>query len=268
MKPSLNFSILNMDKSAGPSSFSIDTFVKKSLNLKKTSHFGTLDPQVTGVLPVALGRACRLNEYFMHSDKSYVGIMHLREKVTKIKLEAEMKKFIGVITQLPPIKSAVARRPRQREIFEFKILEKSGQDVLFSTKVQAGTYIRKLVHDLGLQIGGAHMLELRRTQASVFKESDPDFINLYDFEKALKEDKLSDFLISGEEAIKRVLPEIQLSNKNITQILNGKPLMLSDLKTKTKLPSKFAAFVKDKFIGVYHSVSEGDIIAKPEFVYN
>ncbi len=259
---------MNIDKPAGPTSFSIDKFIKDTLKVSKVSHFGTLDPQVTGILPIALGRACRLNEYFMHSDKTYVGIMHLREKITKSLLEKEMKKFIGVITQLPPIKSAVKRAPRQREIFEFKIIEKSGQEVLFSTKVQAGTYIRKLVHDLGEKIGGAHMLELRRTQASVFKESDKNFINLYDFEKAVKEDALSEILIPAEEAIKLVLPEIQIKKDNLKQLLTGRPLMKFDLSDNKPLPEKFAAFIKDKFIGVYYSIKEGDIVAKPEFVYN
>ena len=94
----LNFSIINIDKPSGPTSFSVSDFIRKSLKLSKTSHFGTLDPQVSGVLPVALGRACRLNEYFMHKDKIYVGIMRLHSDISQEKLEEQMKLFLGKIT--------------------------------------------------------------------------------------------------------------------------------------------------------------------------
>ena len=77
----LEFGIINIDKPAGPTSFDVGQFVKKRLNLKKTAHFGTLDPMVTGVLPIALNRACRLNEFLMHRDKEYVGIMRLHSDV-------------------------------------------------------------------------------------------------------------------------------------------------------------------------------------------
>jgi tRNA U55 pseudouridine synthase TruB len=73
------------------------------LGISKTSHFGTLDPAVSGVLPVALGRACRMSDYFMHRDKIYMGIMRLHEEADEKKLASAIKKFIGNITQLPPV---------------------------------------------------------------------------------------------------------------------------------------------------------------------
>src|SRR3990167_9432482 len=149
IKKILNFSLLNIDKPSGPTSFKVSQFVRKSLNLSKTAHMGTLDPQVSGVLPITLGRACRLSEILMHRNKTYVGIMHLHEEVDRKTLEKQLKKFIGKITQLPPVRSRVKRQERQREIHTFKILEIQGKDVLFETEVQAGTYIRKLIHDLG-----------------------------------------------------------------------------------------------------------------------
>ena len=129
-KELLQFSIINIDKPTGPTSFSISKFVKDSLRLSKTSHLGTLDPQVTGVLPVALSRACRLNEYLMHRDKTYVGIMRLHEDISDEKLEKEIKSFIGKITQLPPKKSKVKREERIREVKKFEILEREGKEVL------------------------------------------------------------------------------------------------------------------------------------------
>jgi len=263
----LKSSILNIDKPSGPTSFTVSQFVKNSLGINKTSHFGTLDPIVTGVLPVALGRACRLNDYFIHRNKEYAGIMRLHKEVDEKILKSAIKKFIGKITQLPPVRSRVKRAERVREIVSFEILEKEGKDVLFKTEVQAGTYIRKLIHDLGEQICGAHMLELRRTKAGIFSEE--DIVNLYDFESAVNEYKkgnessLRKILVPAE-IISQVLPVIQV--KFSKQLLTGKPLMKNDIKSVSE--NRFALFDKDQFIGVYRKVNEGDIIARPEFIFN
>src|SRR3990172_5679942 len=91
----LNFGILNIDKPAGMTSFDVVNAVRKALDLKKAGHFGTLDPNVTGVLPIAIGNACKIQEYFMHKEKIYIGTMQLHKQTTKEKLENEMKKFIG-----------------------------------------------------------------------------------------------------------------------------------------------------------------------------
>ena len=69
--------------------------------------------------------------------------------------------------QLPQVRSRVKRAFREREIKKFEILEREGKDVLFIEEVQAGTYIRKLCDDIGKNIGGAHMLELRRIKAGL-----------------------------------------------------------------------------------------------------
>lgn len=260
----INFALINIDKPAGPTSFQISQYVKKELNLPKTSHMGTLDPQVTGVLPITLGRACKLSDYFMHKDKEYVGIMRIHEEVSLTKLKEEAKKFLGKIIQLPPVRSAVKRAPREREIKSFDLIEMKGKDVLFKSKVQAGTYIRKLIHDLGEKIGGAHMLELRRTKASIFTEKTS--ITLYEFDKLVKENKLSSVLVPAEEAIKKVLPVVQVKEEKIKELLDGKPIMSSDL-TETPKEELFALFSGERFIGIYRKVDEGDIIAKAEFVY-
>src|SRR3990167_8746102 len=183
----LEFSILNIDKPSGPTSFDISDFVRKTLKdggIRKTSHFGTLDPKVTGVLPIALNRACKLTGFFLGEDKEYIGIMRIHEEVSLEELNKIIKeKFLGKIKQIPPKKSRVARILREREINKFELLEKFGKDILFRADVQGGTYIRKLIDDLGKEIGGAHMLELRRVRAGIFREETS--VNLYDFEKAV-----------------------------------------------------------------------------------
>ncbi|MCH7568524.1 MAG: RNA-guided pseudouridylation complex pseudouridine synthase subunit Cbf5 [Nanoarchaeota archaeon] len=273
IKELLEFSLINIDKPAGPTSFKVGQSIKNELGLKKTGHLGTLDPMVTGVLPIALNRACRLNEYFMHRDKEYVGIMRLHEEVSLEVLKKEVKGFIGKITQLPPVRSSIKRVKRVREIKSFKILEKDEKDVLFVADVQAGTYIRKLIHDLGEKIGGAHMLELRRIKAGLFDES--TIVNLYDFEEAVKdyktgkEEKLRKILIPAEEALIKLIPKVEVKKESLKALLNGKPLMLSDLKKQQKdLEKRFAVFCGDRFVAVMRGVSEKDIIGKAEFVFN
>src|SRR3990167_9484315 len=90
----LQFGIINIDKPTGPTSFSVTDYIRKSLDLNKTSHMGTLDPAVSGVLPILLGRACRLSDYFMHKNKTYVGIMRLHKEVDEQVLRKTIEKFV------------------------------------------------------------------------------------------------------------------------------------------------------------------------------
>jgi len=279
IKKLLEFSILNIDKPSGPTSFSVSDYVRKALRdigVRKTSHFGTLDPKVTGVLPIALNRACKLTGFFLGHDKTYVGIMHVNNEITiKALQEIINEKFIGKIKQLPPRKSRVKRAEREREIIEFKILEKDEKDFLFRTKVQGGTYIRKLCSDLGEneKLGGAHMLELRRIQAGVFSEDKS--VNLYDLDKAIEEyklgkpEKLKKILNPAEKEIKRIMPFIMVKEDSVKKLLTGKPIFFQDLEKDQIIPEDlFAVFYKDRFIEIAKPHKEGDIIAKPEFVLN
>ena len=277
-KELLEFSIINIDKPSGPTSFQVSQFVKHALNLSKTSHLGTLDPQVTGVLPVALSRACRLNEYLMHRDKTYVGIMRLHKEISKEKLEKEINSFIGKIMQLPPVKSRVKRQLREREVKTFKILEIQGKDVLFESQVQAGTYIRKLCSDLGDKIGGAHMLELRRVKAGLFSETGKEYpsISLYDFENAVDQYKnknpepLRKILIPAE-IVATILPVIKIRKDVVKKAFTGSPIFSSfvtEISKEIIENEKTCVFAEDQFIGCYKFIGKGDLIAKPEFVFN
>ncbi|HLC53292.1 MAG TPA: RNA-guided pseudouridylation complex pseudouridine synthase subunit Cbf5 [Candidatus Nanoarchaeia archaeon] len=268
----LKFSIINIDKPSGPTSFQVSQFVKNILNLSKTSHAGTLDPMVSGVLPVMLSRACRLSDYLMHRDKKYVGIMRLHKDITDKELKNIIKKFIGKITQLPPVRSRVKRAERIREVKTFNVLEREGNDVLFETQVQAGTYIRKICDDMGKEIGGAHMLELRRTEAGIFKEPS---VNLYDIDHAVNEYKngnekpLRNMLIPGE-IVSQVLPVVFIKKECIKKLYTGSPIFSDFLliPQSLKKDEKIAVFSGDIFVGCYRVVNEGSIVAVPEFVLN
>ncbi|MEK6899317.1 MAG: RNA-guided pseudouridylation complex pseudouridine synthase subunit Cbf5 [Nanoarchaeota archaeon] len=266
----LEFSIINLDKPAGPTSFEVALKVKDIFEIDKVGHCGTLDPGVSGVLPLTLGRACKISEYFKSRDKKYVGIMRLHEEIKDKELKKIIDNFIGKIRQMPPVRSSVKREEREREIYSFDILEREDKDVLFECHVEAGTYIRKLIHDIGLEIGGAHMLELRRTGAGFFDELES--VTLYQLEEAIdeykkgKEGKIRKILIPAEEAIAEIMPSVQLKN-NVEQILKGKPLMIGDV---GNLPEseRFALFYNKKFIAIMRKSLEGEIIARAEFVFN
>ncbi len=165
----LEFCMINLDKPSGLTSFQVCEKIKKILNAKKVGHAGTLDLQVTGVLPLLVNRACKLSTYFMKKDKEYIGKMYLHSDIGEDKLREEMERFIGRIMQKPPVRSSVKRVSRERIVNKFKIIKKEGKIVSFESDVQAGTYIRKLISDLGEKIGGAHMIELRRVRAGIFK---------------------------------------------------------------------------------------------------
>ncbi len=168
----LDYGVVNIDKPAGPTSHQTSAYTKKILGLNKTGHSGTLDPKVTGCLIVALGKATRIVHSLLNAGKEYVCLMHLHKEVDKKALDAVLKAFVGKIKQLPPIKSSVKRAWRFRKIYYIKVLERQDQDVLFLVGCQAGTYIRKLVHDIGQELGcGAHMAELRRTKVGPFNEA-------------------------------------------------------------------------------------------------
>ncbi len=269
----LEFGIINIDKSSGPTSFNISDFVRKKLNLRKTSHFGTLDPKVTGVLPIALNRACKLTGYFLGEDKEYIGIMRMHEKVSLEKIKEKIKeKFIGKIMQMPPVKSRVKRQEREREIISFDILENQGKDILFKTEVQGGTYIRKLIDDLGRELCvGAHMLELRRIRAGIFKED--SIVNLYELEKAVdeyekgNEESLRKIIIPGE-IISKVYPVMKIKSNNLKQIFTGKPIYKEDILKDEgwKVGEIVCVFNEEKFVGMYKIVRDKNIFAKAEFV--
>jgi len=278
LKELIEFGIINLDKPTGPTSFQAAEMagkILKELGVKKFSHFGTLDPAVTGVLPVALNRACKLTGWFMKKRKTYVGIMKLHKEIDEKKLSEEMDKFLGKIMQLPPVKSRVKREEREREVYSWDILEidKENKEVLFDCEVEAGTYIRKLISDLGDKIGGAHMSELRRTKAGIFSEDDSNFVNLYELEKATqeakegKEEELIKIIIPAEVALKKIIQVVEVKQEAVKKLLTGKPLFKQDV-GKIELDDNFAVFSGDRLIGVYRKTDEGEIIGRAEWVRN
>ena len=275
IKELLEFGIINVDKPSGPTSFNISDFVRKNLRLRKTSHFGTLDPKVTGVLPIALNRACKLTGFFLREDKEYVGVMRIHKDIKMQEIQKTINKnFVGKIKQTPPVKSRVKRQEREREIKKFKLLEQEGRNILFYVECECGTYIRKLISDLGEKLGiGAHMLELRRTRAGIFREKDKEFINLYDFEKAISEYKggndrlLREIIIPGE-IISKIYPVVKIKKDFLDKTLHGCPIYHKFLIKKKEIETgkTICVFCEKKFVGMYKIINNKNIFAIGEFV--
>lgn len=164
-------SVINLDKPSGPTSHEIDAWVKRILNCDKSGHGGTLDPKVTGVLPIGIDNATRTIQLLLTAPKEYVCLMTLHENVSEERIREVFKEFTGKIYQLPPVKSAVKRELRTRNVYYSTIYEINGRDVLFRIGCEAGTYVRTYCHNIGEALGvGAHMAELRRTQVGSFTE--------------------------------------------------------------------------------------------------
>ena len=169
----LNYGLIILDKPPGPTSHETVAWTKRILKLPKIGHSGTLDPQVSGVLPLGLGEATKALGVLLYGPKEYHALGRIHSLPSKEKLEEVIDLFRGEIFQKPPQRSAVVRQTRTRTIYEFEVLEQKERLLLTRILCEAGTYIRKLYYDIGEILGpGATMIELRRTRVDQFYEAD------------------------------------------------------------------------------------------------
>ncbi len=163
--------IIVIDKEAGITSHDEVDRLRHIFKTRRIGHSGTLDPKVTGVLVCGLGKGTKVLEYILLSQKIYDCEIIFHKKITQDQFETTLQKFIGTIVQLPPVKSSVKRVERERNIYgiELKNFASNGRSAHMTCAVERGTYIRKLCHDMGTELGvGAHMGDLRRTTAGPF----------------------------------------------------------------------------------------------------
>ncbi len=183
---------------------------------------------VTGVLPLALEDATKTIQAFLLTGKEYVCLMSLHGDVSADRVRGILSEFVNDIFQRPPVRAAVRRDLRRRRIYYIRDIEIDGREVLFRVGCQAGTYIRKLVYDVGevLQVG-AHMRELRRTRAGSFSEADSH--SLYEV-LALSEsgpnekEALARKIIKPMEAAFEYVPRIYLRDSAVNSICHGAEL--------------------------------------------
>jgi len=230
MEQLIDFGVIILDKPPGPTSHQVTGMVGKLVGAKKAGHIGTLDPDVSGVLPILLNNSTRAAGYLMAKDKEYVGIAEFHKDISEPTISSLFSQFVGQIIQVPPVRSAVARRPRQRQIHSFDILEIHGRSVLFKTKVEAGTYIRKLIDDVGKSAKtGAHLAELRRTAVSSINESDAvTFHGIADAVWLWKKQNDATFIRKYVRNLEEVITnkKIWVSDSAIDPVCSGAPLLI------------------------------------------
>jgi len=226
----LNFSVINLDKPPNMTSHEVSAAISKILNVDKVAHGGTLDPGVSGILPIALNRATPLARIMLQSDKEYVIVMRLHKQVDYEKLVKVIKLFEGEIYQRPPIRSAVVRKTRIRKIYAIEILDVDGRDVLLRVSCQAGTYMRKLCTDIGDILGvGAHMIDLRRIRSGIFTEDDTlcrmqDLVDAWELYKEKGEEKYLRKYVLPAEVAALSLPRIIVNDGAVGALTYGAQL--------------------------------------------
>ena len=273
MEDHLRFGVINLDKPSGPSSHEVTAWVKRLLAIEHIGHGGTLDPKVTGILPVALAEATKVVQALLVSGKEYVCVMRLHDTILEEKVRSVLDEFVGTIYQRPPIRASVKRRIRTRRIYYLDFLEMVGRNVLFRVGCEAGTYIRKLCYDVGEILGvSAHMQELRRTRAGPFTEKG-SMVTLHDiaylrsqWQETRDESFIRKFVQPMEKALD-LLPKIYVRDSAVNAMCHGANLAIPgilSLETDIK-PGDVVAVLTQKGEGVALTnalMSTEDIIKK------
>jgi len=264
--------VINLDKPSGPTSHEVDSWVKRILQVNKTGHGGTLDPRVTGVLPIGIDHATRVIHLLLEAPKEYVCLMRLHEEVDDCRIAEILREFQGKIFQMPPVKSAVKRELRVRRIYYVDLLEMEGQDVLFRIGCEAGTYIRKYCHDIGEALGtGAHMAELRRTMVGPFKE-DETLKNLQDvtdsfweWQEEGNESPLRSAILPMEQAASH-LPKVVVRDSAVDALCHGADLAAGGILSLSPYIEKGCTVtlvtLKGELVAAGESLHKSDIISE------
>jgi len=211
----LNYGFILLDKPNGPTSHETVAWVKKILNVPKAGHSGTLDPQVSGILPIGLGEATKALIVLLLGPKEYHALGRLHSLPPKDKLYQVLKLLTGKIYQKPPQRSSVSRQTRVRTVYEIEVVEQVERLLLLRILCEAGTYVRKIFYDMGEILGpGATMIELRRTRVGQFNE-DSNLVKMHDLVDAyaLWKEK------NDESKLKRILMPIEHALSEIKSVV-------------------------------------------------
>ena len=290
-----NFSgIVVLDKANGLSSNAALQEVKRLYEANKAGHAGSLDPLATGVLPVCLGEATKVSQFLLDSDKRYRARIKLGIRtdtgdsegsiiernegisVSRKAIERALTKFKGEVEQVPPMHSAikmngvplyklarkgiaVEREPRLVTLYQICLVEFVNSELELEISCSKGTYIRTIADDLGQELGcGAHVIELRRTQAGVFTEKDSISSEELALEKENRGlDKIDQFLIPMDRAIQD-LPEVNLPSITASHVKNGQAVLVRHL-PKNGLVRMYE---DEQFIGIGSIDDDGKVAPK------
>lgn len=272
--------VLVIDKPVGMTSHDVVQAIRNGTGLRRAGHTGTLDPRASGVLVILVGPAVRLSEYVSASDKRYQAIIRLGSttdtfdadgkftapsqpvNVTEEQFEAELKNFVGEITQTPPPYSAVkvggrkayemAREgeevelaPRIIQVHHLEVLEWAPPEVVIDVHCSSGTYVRSLANDLGVKLGcGAYLVGLRRTKSGRF--SLRDATPLRKLQEAFHAGNWYQYLIPAAEALGDWVA-VELSPDEVEAVRHGH-----------RVKAKEADFDNEKVRGVS---TQGELVA-------
>ncbi|MEM3852224.1 MAG: RNA-guided pseudouridylation complex pseudouridine synthase subunit Cbf5 [Methanomassiliicoccales archaeon] len=255
----LDGGIIVIDKPSGPTSHQVAAWISALLN-RKCAHGGTLDPGVTGVLPVGTGISVRVMDALHYLDKEYVCLMAFHSDISRADVERLFSEFTGEVFQVPPVRSAVKRERRIRRIFSLKLIEMDGRRCLFSARCQAGTYIRTLCRDLGeAACTGGQMEELRRVRSGPF--DDQDAVTLQQLEDALfyyKEGDETELrrMLRPYESLLLSFPRIVLKDSAVDSICRGADL------TVRGIASISGKIVRNEVVSLFTQKQEGVALAR------
>jgi len=247
--------VIVVDKPEGWTSHDVVGKMRRIAGTKRIGHLGTLDPIATGVLPLVIGMATRLAQFYTASEKVYEAVVRfgfatdtydragvpaadpVPITVERGRLEAELSRFIGTIQQVPPPVSAkkvggvpsyklvrqnkaVDLAPVEVEIYEASITSLEGDTASLLVRCSAGTYVRSIAHELGQAFGcGAHLHQLRRTRSGDFFMAQARTIAALEILRA--EDALPQVLIPAAELLPS-FPQVRVDPLTAGQIRQGR----------------------------------------------
>ena len=260
----LNYGFILLDKPNGPTSHETVAWVKKILCIEKAGHSGTLDPQVSGILPIGLGEATKALIVLLLGPKEYHALGRLHSLPPQEKIDDVLKLLTGKIYQKPPQRSSVSRQTRIRHVYEIEIVEQKERLLLLRILCEAGTYVRKIFYDMGEILGpGATMIELRRTKVGQFNE-DSNLVKMHDLVDAYAlwkekgdESKLRQILMPIEYALSEV-KSVVIRDSAVDALCHGAQLAIPGI-------LKISSGIKQgTLVGIYSQ--KGEVVALAEAI--
>jgi H/ACA ribonucleoprotein complex subunit 4 len=272
----LRLGVINLDKPAGPTSHQVVAWLKLAIGVSKAGHGGTLDPNVTGVLPIAIEDATRVIRTLLEAPKEYVCVLETHREAKPERIREVLHQFVGPIYQVPPLKSAVKRELRD-------VMETTPRLALFRCSCEAGTYIRKLCTDVGTVLGpGAHMRELRRSRTGPFPEATAvslqDVRDAYEHWRETKEEAWLREVVRPVEELVGHLPRVVIRDSAVDAVCHGADLALpgvvalddqmqeNDLVALFSLKGELVAVGRAKMAGKSAAERDSGILVKTERV--
>ena len=284
-----------LDKSSGTSSNSALQQVKRLFGANKAGHTGSLDPLASGLLPICLGQSTKVAQFLLDDDKRYFVRGKLGEVsdtgdsdgkisqygstsgIDEATVKDSLKKFVGVISQVPPMFSAlkkngtplyklarkgieVERNPREVKIYEIQFISLEANILTLEVSCSKGTYIRTLIEDIGKDLNcGAHVIELRRIG---FAHLNIDQSKSFDEINKMSSAELEKLLIGPDEMLPN-LKSVYLDYDQSIDVKFGRKIKYDEFNT----PQNVKLYDSNrKFIGIGECNHLSEVLPKRLFI--